>query len=440
MNSLIKSFLALLIAGWSFGALAQPTTTQPSMISSVVTNSGSTGTTLNKLAKINSSGQALIVATSDTDKAVGVVISNAGTTGAAQIAYSGIVNCVFDAATTAGNYVRISTVTAGNCADTGGTTRPTGQTIGQVLSTNGSGGTYKVLLLLDAPSSSGSGTVTSVTCNGGQTIITTSGTCASREVLTGNRTYYVRTDGNDSFCTGLTDAAYVSGAFPQNCAFVTIQKAIAVTSSLDINIYNVTIQVRNGTYTGVITLASILGSGSVTILGDTVTPSNVTLNVVISAITGADIIGNWNVSGVKIISGGNGISLSGPSSTLNFSAVDFGVNTSAHINVGGGARVSATGAYSISGGATFHAIASGGTVAIAGYTVTLSGTPAFSAAFVYTEAAGYIRAFGMTFSGTGATGKRYDSNQNGLIVTNGGGASYFPGSIAGTVATQGQYL
>jgi hypothetical protein len=39
----------------------------------------------------------------------------------------------------------------------------------------------------------------------------------------------------------------------------------------------------------------------------------------------------------------------------------------------------------------------------------------------------------------GATGKRYVAELNGVINTFGGGANYFPGNVAGTTATGGQY-
>ena len=130
-------------------------------------NAGTTGTTLNHLAKTaGAPATAVIAATSDTDGELGIVIGGAGTTGNAQIAISGTAACVFDGATTAGNWVEISSATAGDCKDSGAATRPTGQqTIGRVLSTNASAGTYAVALDLSYLNTSGggSGTVNSGT-------------------------------------------------------------------------------------------------------------------------------------------------------------------------------------------------------------------------------------------------------------------------------------
>lgn len=112
-------------------------------------NASSTGTTLNKLAKLTGApSTAVIAGTSDTSGIIGLVIAGAGTTGTAQIATSGLASCVFDGATTAGNYVQISSGTAGDCHDAGASLPASGQIIGRVLSTNGSGGTYQILLML----------------------------------------------------------------------------------------------------------------------------------------------------------------------------------------------------------------------------------------------------------------------------------------------------
>lgn len=77
------------------------------------TNSGTTGTTINKLAKINSSGAALITGTSDNQPAW-VVMSGAGTSGAAQLLISGRGQLTMDGDCTIGDKVTISTTNAGN--------------------------------------------------------------------------------------------------------------------------------------------------------------------------------------------------------------------------------------------------------------------------------------------------------------------------------------
>lgn len=71
-------------------------------------------------------------------------------------------------------------------------------------------------------------------------------------------------------------------------------------------------------------------------------------------------------------------------------------------------------------------------------TVTLTGTPNWANQFI-TLFKGYARIESTTFSGS-ATGTRYFVAQSGVINTNGAGASYLPGNVAGSTATQGQYL
>src|SRR5262249_2193195 len=53
-------------------------------------------------------------------------------------------SCVFDGATTAGDYVQISSTTGGDCHDAGSAYPSVGQVLGRVLSTNGAGGTYAI--------------------------------------------------------------------------------------------------------------------------------------------------------------------------------------------------------------------------------------------------------------------------------------------------------
>ncbi len=52
---------------------------------------------------------------------------------------------------------------------------------------------------------------------------------------------------------------------------------------------------------------------------------------------------------------------------------------------------------------------------------------------------GFIFSFS-TYTGAGITGKRYSVSSNAVVQTFGAGANHFPGSIAGTTATGGVYL
>lgn len=115
-----------------------------------VANAGTTGTALGQLAKLTGApATAVATATTDTSGAVGVVVGETGTsatTGNALIAVAGQAACSFDGATTAGDYVSISSTVAGDCVDRGSTYPSTGQVVGRVLTTNASAGSYTIIV------------------------------------------------------------------------------------------------------------------------------------------------------------------------------------------------------------------------------------------------------------------------------------------------------
>jgi hypothetical protein len=124
-----------------------------------IANASSGGTTNGLLAKLSGApSRALTALTSDTDNAIGVVLSGGGTTGNAQIVVGGQANCSFDGSTTAGDWVVISTTVAGKCHDTASGTRPGGaQVIGRVLATNGGGaGSYAMVFSPEFTNTAGS--------------------------------------------------------------------------------------------------------------------------------------------------------------------------------------------------------------------------------------------------------------------------------------------
>jgi hypothetical protein len=108
-----------------------------------IANNGTTATVLNELAIFTGAPTTATVATtSSTTGVAGIVIGGAGTSGNAQIAYGGQASCIFDGATTAGDYVQASLSSGGKCHDAGSTYPTSNQVLGRVLSTNGAGGTY----------------------------------------------------------------------------------------------------------------------------------------------------------------------------------------------------------------------------------------------------------------------------------------------------------
>lgn len=259
----------------------------------------------------------------------------------------------------------------------------------------------------------------------------------ARERLAANRTYYVRSDGNDAN-TGLVDNA--------GGAKLTLQSAYNAARLLDFNNFTVTIQSRKATDTAGISISNPwTGGGSLIILGDETTPAN----AVVASTTGnvfsvsTPCPGTISVRGFKMstnVAGAGCLSCTVSGTFLQFQNVDFAASPgSNHIVCNNGGRVQATGNYTISGGAARHIFDTAGFVIIPTRTVTISGTPAFSTAFCDAiGSGGFVNLAGNTFSGS-ATGKRYQATLNSSISVNGAATTYLPGDVTGTTATGAQY-
>lgn len=279
---------------------------------------------------------------------------------------------------------------------------------------------------------SGTPSLAAVATSGSYNDLTDKPTSIGRELLTGARTYYVRTDGSDSN-DGL---ANTSGG-----AFLTIQKAMDVVfGTLDIGGQTVTIQVANGTYAGDVTgAAPQVGAGTVQIVGDTSTLTNV-------VISGLVIIKNQCVctfDGISFApSTGTAVTASNAGIVYLY-RVRFAGTATTHVRADVNGILNFMGDYTIAASAGRHVRAThngivqwNSGVAI---TVTLTGTPAFTNAFVWADGLGYVVIANVTFSGS-ATGKRYDLTGNSVVNTFGGSTSLFPGSTAGTTGSGGQYI
>lgn len=281
------------------------------------------------------------------------------------------------------------------------------------------------------------GTQAASTITGLATVATTgayadlTGSPVLRETLTANRTYYVRTDGSDSN-DGLANN---SGG-----AFLTLQQAWSAVLSIDLAGWAVTIKVADGTYTAGVDMAAAPVGGLVTIEGNTTTPANCIISTTGATGFTGQFGGTAFVKGFKVqtTTSGNGILASSFTRVL-FSEMEFGACATNHLSALNYGFIEARSNYAISGGAIRHLNASSfGNLVVNNRTTTLSGTPAFTA-FAYCDRLSFLLATGMTFSGTGATGQRYNVATGGIILC-GGVATYFPGSTAGAAATGGQYL
>jgi hypothetical protein len=266
-------------------------------------------------------------------------------------------------------------------------------------------------------------------------IMTGAAAVAVREILAAARTYYVRADGNDAN-TGL---ANTSGG-----AFLTIQRAVDVYQALDCNGFAVTISVADGTYAAGATITGRIGTGTLTITGNTGTPDNVYINATTIPfnLSGHPSGSSIYIRGFKLATTAAVSILAELGAVAWIKNINFGATAAFHLYTNSFGKIFIEGSYTISAGGAAHwvVISQGQLQGDSAATVTVSGTPAFSLAFVYIRAVSYILTnSAITWSGS-ATGKRYQIESNAVLDTQGSGANFFPGNAAGTTATGGQYL
>jgi hypothetical protein len=255
----------------------------------------------------------------------------------------------------------------------------------------------------------------------------------AREVLTEARTYYVRTDGNDSN-SGRSDDA--------GGAFLTWGAATDAVTLLDTNGYGVTISAGDEgaakTFTENVFTPTPVGSG--VIYFTAAVP-----NTIITSTSGDTIrAGGWHkiqFNNLKITSSaGTGILVCEGAFVEIKSGMNFGTCAVYHIRVHDTRALvyCISTSIEISGGAQYHvSCEANGNYYLEVATVTLTDTPAFSGAFVGAHGGGYIQSLSCTFTGA-ATGTRYIVSSNAVIGTD-TGANHFPGNSPGISLTGGQY-
>lgn len=246
-----------------------------------------------------------------------------------------------------------------------------------------------------------------------------------REILQADRNYYVATTGSNSN-NGLSLAT----------AFLTIQHAVDIASTLDFNNHYVTINVAAGTYNEDISVGSLTGAPDfgLAIIGDVATPSNNTLSSIAICLFAFGPLAQVFISGFKFTCPAGSALYAIDQAGIGYVSCEFGDCSGGYHNVAvSGASVGwqQNGDSTISGGAIAHI---GAFVATAGgssfHTRTLVGTPNFSDAFVVSEGA-EVDVENITFVGL-ATGRRYRTDNGGHITpTFGSSDTYLPGDTPG---------
>lgn len=270
--------------------------------------------------------------------------------------------------------------------------------------------------------------------SGSIVIDTASYALTSSNQLTSNIALYVNSgSGNDN-----------NNGFTTSSAFQTIQKAVNTVSQYYISAgVSASIMVADGTYSQSVTLQPFCGPGSAIIVGNTSTPQNVIVQGGTSHAFFAPADARWQISGLEFrSSNSSGVTADGGGIVIIQSGIRCGTCSVHQLNAQHGGIIRLGANYSIVGGASNHMIAFNNGIIITSVsplTASLSGTPAYSGQFVYARGCGSITTWNTLFSGA-ATGIRYNAIVNGTIDTNGGGANFFPGSVAGSTATGGQYV
>lgn len=258
--------------------------------------------------------------------------------------------------------------------------------------------------------------------------------CVNADLVQGLRSataeFWVRTDGANSNDGGAnTDAR----------AFDTIQDAVNAAAKFTLLTgSDVNVTVTAGTYSETVDLPYYSRTtGRLVLSGN----GGAMDDVVITG--GVSCCGHWAVTNLKITNGASSPDLTVFSGgEVELWDVEFGSSGSApQILIKSGGRLKDAYTYVSAGGASHLRVESGGSARLKRVDFLANAT--YSSAFVdCLNGSGHIDVDGATIAlgGFTVTGPRYDIRGNGVCYTNGGGASFFPGSSAGSTASGGQYL
>ena len=257
-----------------------------------------------------------------------------------------------------------------------------------------------------------------------------------RVKLSGNLTLYISTAGSDTTGDGSAGNPWRTRQF----AWYTAQAIYDLAYT-----YTLTFQMADGTYTDPFVAGGVFvgatSPASIIFQGNMTTPASCAI-VTSGAAWGGAQGAQYRIQGFTVTGQDGVLALTYSNISIGNSMV-FGACVQAHISSNIGGTISIDGSYTVTGGSQNHYLAGVSSYIYLSVAngVTLVGTPAFSTAFATALEGSNINIPSpmASFSGA-ASGSRYAVYSNGVINTTGGGASFFPGSTAGSFSTGGQYF
>jgi hypothetical protein len=267
-----------------------------------------------------------------------------------------------------------------------------------------------------------------------------------QKFLLAPRTYFVNASTGNDNNDGLT----------LGTPFLTVQKAINQSAKFNLNNFNITINVANGTYvTGTpINLLPINGSGTIFLVGNPSSPAS----VILSCSSGSAILGNsvsgYDIQGFMLTS--TGVRASDPSSCLwistgvSLSVHDciFGPCFSAWINTGQSCvlllwgNITFTGPVTVNGGSR-NGISLGALTQVINPgaltpTITFSNAVTLNFFFVLSGKSLFQVTYAALVGAGNVTGPRYYISDSSINTNGGGAAAYWPiGTLTGTFILNG---
>lgn len=265
------------------------------------------------------------------------------------------------------------------------------------------------------------------------------------EKLTADRTLYVRLDGNDAN-DGLADTA--------GGALRTVQAALDKARLIDLNNHNFVVQIRDGTFSGVLRAASlpaVAGVGNCYLKGNYTNPSACVLTITDEGGSGRVVdtepFAVWTVGGFKFTSpaAASALVVVHDHGRINIEGkVEYAdgwvhnwVTSDGYLEFWNASPATVI----ISGPSFYHLLAGAATVDYAVESITITDTVAidtFAVVNSYGQIFVYIDSGIITGKGL-VTGRRYTVQDFAVLDTGGGGETTLPGTTTGVVKTYGIY-